>query len=141
MALSKTEKLARIHDESMKLFNSVQSSMRNERLQCLKDRRFYSVAGAQWEGNLGVQFENKPKLEINKVHLAVMRIVSERRNNRIDVQFISKDGNDAADLAETCQGLFRADEQDSSAEEAYDNAFEEAVGGGFGAFRLRAELE
>jgi len=141
MALSKTEKLARVHDESMKLFNSVQSSMRNERLQCLKDRRFYSVAGAQWEGNLGVQFENKPKLEINKVHLAVMRIVSERRNNRIDVQFISKDGNDAADLAETCQGLFRADEQDSSAEEAYDNAFEEAVGGGFGAFRLRAELE
>ena len=39
----------------------------------------------------------------------------------------------------TC--CFRADEQDSGADEAYDNAFEEAVGGGFGAFRLRAVYE
>jgi hypothetical protein len=31
--------------------------------------------------------------------------------------------------------------QDSCADEAYDNAFEEAVGGGFGAWRLRNEYE
>jgi hypothetical protein len=37
--------------------------------------------------------------------------------------------------------LFRADEQDSGAMEAYDNAFEEAVGGGFGAWRLRTCYE
>jgi hypothetical protein len=40
-----------------------------------------------------------------------------------------------------CDGLYRADEQDSVADEAYDNAFEEAVGGGFGAWRLRTEYE
>ena len=45
------------------------------------------------------------------------------------------------DLPETCNGLFRATEVDSSAEEAYDNAFEEAVTGGFGALRLRNEYE
>jgi hypothetical protein len=37
--------------------------------------------------------------------------------------------------------MFRADEIDSGAEEAYDNAFEEGAGGGFGAFRLRAAYE
>lgn len=61
--------------------------------------------------------------------------------NRIGVNFISKDGSLSDDLSETCAKLYRADEQDSSAEEAYDNAFEEAVGGGFGAWRLRATYE
>jgi hypothetical protein len=37
--------------------------------------------------------------------------------------------------------LYRADEHDSVANEAYDNAFEEAVGGGFGAWRLRTTYE
>jgi hypothetical protein len=44
-------------------------------------------------------------------------------------------------LSDACNGLFRADEHDSGAEEAYDNAFEEAVGGGFGALRLRTCYE
>jgi len=54
---------------------------------------------------------------------------------------VSKDGAQDTKLADTCDDLFRADEADSVAEEAYDNAFEEAVGGGFGAFRVRTEYE
>jgi hypothetical protein len=115
--------------------------MRDERLQCLQDRRFYSIAGAQWEGPFEDQFENKPRLEVNKIHLSVMRIINEYRNNRITVDFLSKEGKDNDPLADTCDGLYRADEEDSGAQEAYDNAFEEAVGGGFGAWRLRAEYE
>jgi hypothetical protein len=90
---------------------------------------------------LGEQFENKPKFEVNKVHLAVLRIINEYRNNRITVDFVSKDGSIDDQLADACDGLFRADEHDSGAEEAYDNAFEEAVGGGFGAMRLRTCYE
>lgn len=141
MAITKEQRLAAIHSEAMAEFDNIQSAMRSERLQCLEDRRFYSIAGAQWEGPLGDQFDNKPKFEVNKVHLAVIRIINEYRNNRITVDFISKDGSDNDKLADTCDGLYRADEQDSCAEEAYDNAFEEAVGGGFGAWRLRAEYE
>jgi len=44
-------------------------------------------------------------------------------------------------MAEVCDGLYRADEEKSVADEAYDNAFEEAVGGGFGAWRLRTVYE
>lgn len=142
MARSKAEKWASIHSEAMAEFDAIQSALRDERMQCLQDRRFYSIAGAQWEGQLGEQFESKPRFEVNKIHLAVIRIINEYRNNRITVDFVSKDGESEYDkLAETCDGLYRADEQDSCAEEAYDNAFEEAVGGGFGAWRLRTVYE
>ncbi|MER0117120.1 portal protein [Acinetobacter baumannii] len=136
--MTKKEQLATIHARAKAQFDKIQSAVRDERQQCLEDRRFYSIAGAQWEGKLGEQFANKPKFEVNKIHLAVIRIINEYRNNRITVDFVSKDGSQNDELADTCDGLYRADEQDSGAEEAYDNAFEEAVGGGFGAFRLRA---
>jgi hypothetical protein len=142
MARSKAEKWAAIHDEAMAEFDAIQSALRDERMQCLQDRRFYSLSGAQWEGQLGEQFESKPRFEVNKIHLAVIRIINEYRNNRITVDFVPKNGESEYDkLAETCDGLYRADEQDSGAEEAYDNAFEEAVGGGFGAWRLRTVYE
>jgi hypothetical protein len=141
MAKTKEQRLQSVHERSLCEFNRVQSALRDERKQCLSDRRFYSIPGAQWEGPLNDQFENKPKFEVNKVHLAVIRIINEYRNNRITVDFVSKDGVDDDKLADTCDGLYRADEQDSGAEEAYDNAFEEAVGGGFGAWRLRTKYE
>lgn len=138
---TKSERLAEIHAEALAEFDDIQSTLRDERLQCLSDRRFYSIAGAQWEGPLGEQFENKPKFEVNKIHLSVIRIINEYRNNRISVNFVSKDGVAADDTADLCDGLYRADEDRSDAEEAYDNAFEEACAGGFGAWRLRAEYE
>jgi hypothetical protein len=139
--MTKDQRLANVHAEALAEFDDIQGVMRDERLQCLEDRRFYSIAGAQWEGNLYEQYLNKPKFEVNKVHLSVMRIINEYRNNRITVDFVSKDGTADDKLADVCDGLFRADEQDSGSNEAYDNAFEEAVGGGFGAFRLRAVYE
>jgi predicted secreted Zn-dependent protease len=139
--LSNDQRLANLHDEALAQFDDVQSALRDERLQCLQDRRFYSLAGSQWEGPLWDQYENKPKFEVNKIMLAVIRVVNEYRNNRITVDFVSKDGVENDKLAEVCDGLYRADEQASVADEAYDNAFEEAVGGGIGAWRLRTVYE
>jgi hypothetical protein len=139
--MTKEQRLADVHADALAQFDNVQSALRDERLQCLQDRRFYSLAGAQWEGPLWDIYENKPKFEVNKIMLAVIRIINEYRNNRVTVDFVAKDGSKADKLAETCDGLYRADEQDSVADEAYDNAFEEAVGGGFGAWRLRTAYE
>lgn len=130
-----------VHERAMTRFNRVQSAMRDERRQCLQDRRFYSVAGAQWEGPLEQQWDNKPRIEVNKIHLSVIRIFNEYRANRVSVNFIPRDGSEQPQLIDACAGLFRADEQDSTAEEAYDNAFEEGVGGGFGAWRVRADYD
>ena len=139
--MKQTNKYKEILATALRDFDRIQSVLHDSREECLSDRRFYSVTGAQWEGNLEKQFENKPMFEINKVHLAVIKVFNEYRNNRVSVDFISKDGSKDDKLADICDGLFKADEQDSRAEEAYDNAFEEAVGGGFGAFRLTTEYE
>ena len=141
MAESKEARFARVHEDALTQYDDIQYALQAERRMCIDDRRFYSIAGAQWEGPWLAQFENKPRIEVNKVHGAVMRVVNEYRANRISVDFVSKDGTDSDQLADVCDGLYRADEQDSVANEAYDNAFEEAVGGGFGAWRIRADWE
>jgi hypothetical protein len=140
MARTKEERLNAIHQEALREFDAIQTAQKDEREQCLQDRRFYSISGAQWEGAIGEQFENKPKFEVNKVHLAVIRIINEYRNNKITVDFKAK-GDKGDKLASVLDGLYRANQQDSCADEAYDNAFEEAVGGGIGAWRLRADYE
>lgn len=135
------QRLADVHAEAIAEFDLVQAAQKDERKMCLQDRRFYSISGAQWEGELEEQFKNKLRFEFNKVHLAIIRIFNDYRNNRITVTFAPRNGLEGDTLTDECAGLYRATEQDSGAEEAYDNAFEEAVGGGFGAFRLCTEYE
>ena len=138
---TKREKLREVHQRALQRFDKVQDALRDERRQCIEDRRFASISGAQWEGDFSKQFENKPRLEVNKLQLAITEIINEYRNNRISVDFQSKDGTHSGALADLCDGLYRADEQDSLAQEAYDNAFEEGSTGGIGAWRLCAEYE
>lgn len=131
------KKLADIHELAIKRFDRAQENCADEREICLSDRRFYTVPGAPWEGDYGEQFQNKPRLEINKVHLSVIRIFNEYRNNRFTVLFEDPNNSDQT-FANACTSMFRASEKLGDAVEAYDNAFEEAIGGGFGAFRVRA---
>lgn len=131
------QKLAELHAEALSEFDDVQGALRDERLQCLQDRRFCSIPGAQWEGGLGQQFENRPKFEINKVQSAVIRIINEYRNNQFSAEFVPSDGSKSDKNADFCAKLFRADCQNSGSDEALINAFEEGVTGGFGALRLR----
>ena len=138
---TKEEKLQEVLEEALEQFDTIMSAVKETRDMCVEDRRFYSVPGAQWEGVLREQYDNKPMFEVNKVHLSVIRIINEYRNNRITVDFVSKDGKDGSDMADVLKGLYRADEQDSNANEAYDNAFEEATSGGIGAWRLRTVYE
>lgn len=133
--------LQAIHDTMKKGFQSAYTSQSEVRLQCLEDRRFCFITGAQWENNFGRQFANRPRFEINKVHLSVIRIINEYSNNRISVTFKPKDDAANDDTAETLNGLLRADENEYNAKEAYDNAFLEGVSGGMGAWRLKHEYE
>lgn len=141
MAQTKADRWRDVHGRAIERFNRCYSSQREIRLQCLQDRRFVYVPGAQWEGDLGDQFANRPRFEVNKVHMSVMRILSEYRSNRITVDFRAKDGKASEETADMLDGLFRADEQECNAREAYDTAFDEGVSGGMGAWRLRCDYE
>lgn len=130
-----------IGQKALKRFTAAHEPVRDNRLQCLSDRRFCYEAGAQWEGGLEDQFANRPRFEINKVHLSIIRIQNEYANNRIEPRFRPKDSASSRDTADTLAGLYRADFQDSNGKEAFDNAFGEVCSGGIGAFKLCAEYE
>lgn len=129
-----------VHERAIKRMDAIWSVQQEERAECLDDRRFYSIRGAQWDDAWGQTFENAPRLEINKTHKEVIRILSDYRNNRIAVDFRPKDDGDDA-TADILDGLFRADWEEGCGDEAADNAFEEKVGGGMGAWRLRTAYE
>lgn len=140
--MEKTSKSMRdVWEKASRCIAASAAAGEQQREEALNDRKFYSISGAQWDGAIGEQFANKPQLEFNLVHNAVMRVINEHRTNEITVDFISKEGEESDELADVCDDLFRADEQDSGANEAYDNAFEEAAGGGFGAWRLTTKYE
>jgi len=141
MSKTKEERLADVHAEALLEFNRAYSPQQEVRLQCLQDRRFVSIPGAQWEDSLREQFANRPRFEVNKIHMSVMRIFNEYRNNRVSVDFRAKDNGATEDVADIMDGLYRADEQECNAQEAYDNAFDEGVSGGMGAWRVRAKYE
>lgn len=137
MARTKAEIHADVVEESTLSFDQAYKSQQEIRLKCLQDRRFVYVDGAQWEDALRLQFDNKPRFEVNKLHMACVRIFSEYRNNRISVDYRPKDDDADDDTAGLLNGLYRADEQRSGGQEAYDNAFDEGIAGGMGAWRLR----
>jgi sulfur relay (sulfurtransferase) DsrC/TusE family protein len=130
-----------VGQRALRRFTAAYDPVRDNREQCLSDRRFCYEAGAQWEGGLEEQFANRPRFEINKVHLAVIRIHNEYANNRIEPAFRPKDLSASSETANVLAGLYRADLQDSNGKEAHDVAFDEASSGGFGAWKLCAEYE
>ena len=136
-----TPELKDIHEEALIASREVQGVQHDEREQNMEDRRFVTIAGAQWDGRLGDQFENKPRFEVNKIQLSLDRIKNEYKNNRITANFEPTDGSENDTLADTANDLYRATERRSQAKEAYDNAFDEGVSGGIGAWRLSTEFE
>ena len=145
MPKSISQKKADVHGEALRRFNLTAWTLRDERDYMMSDRRFCFVTGAQWEGNLFEQFENRPRLEVNKIRMSVMRIANEYRANRMTVDFTAKDGttgNVSEDaMADFLDGAYRAMEHDSVAVDAYDNGFDEALSGGFGAIRFVTSYE
>lgn len=115
-------------------------SSENQR-QSYDDRRFCFVQGAQWDGDIGRQFEGRPKFEFNKIQLSVIRIYNEWAKNRFTVEFRPQNNTADTDTADNLQELFRADERDSNADEAYSTAFMEGISGGIGAILLEAKYD
>lgn len=143
-----TDKLAKWHVQARTNFDKAWSGSQKVREKIVEAQRFVRVAGAQWEGSTNAgysfeegRFEHYPRFELNKVARECDRIISEYRQNRISVRFRPKDGQASEELAEKMNGKFRADYSETSGGEACDNAFDDAVVGGFGCFRMCADYE
>lgn len=125
-----------VFERALTRFDTVALPQQPQRAESLQARRFVTIPGAQWEGDWGVQFENAPRPEVDKITKSLEKIETDYRENRLTVAF--KPANDIADedTAETLNGMYRADAYEYKAQQAKDNAFQEAIRGGFGAYRL-----
>lgn len=132
---------ANVHADALCAFDAIAEATLEERALALQDRRFAFIAGAQWEGEWQEQFQNSILVEINKAAAGVEKIINDYRSNRITVKFRPVAGRGSEQTAETLNGLFRADAYRCKAQQALDNAFEEGVTGGYGAWRIRVEYE
>ncbi|HGD8726048.1 TPA: portal protein, partial [Escherichia coli] len=142
------KKMADWHRKVLCNFDNAWSATQDMREQIIEAQRFVRVSGAQWEGSTNAgysfdegRFEHYPRFELNKISRECDRIIGEYRQNRISVKFRPKDDKASEALAEKMNGKFRADYQETSGGEACDNAFDDAVTGGFGCFRMCADYE
>lgn len=127
-----------VFDRAMRRADTVMPVQIEQRAMSLEDRRFVTISGAMWEGQWLEQFENMPRPEIDKISMNLEKIETDYRENRLSVEFIASDDADK-DTANTINDMFRADAHNFKAQQAWDNAFQEGIRGGFGAWRLATD--
>lgn len=138
-AAADTAALREVHTLAMQRFDTVALPQQEMRAQSLQARRFVTIPGAQWESEWGEQFENMPRPEIDKITKSLEKIETDYRENRLTVDYIPAGADTDEVTAETLDGLHRADSYHFKAQQARDNAFQEAIRGGFGAYRLTTD--
>lgn len=130
--------LEAVHKRALDRFDSVAVPQQEMRAQSLEDRRFVTIPGAMWEGEWGELFENAPRPEIDKITQSLEKIETDYRENRLAVDFVPA-GDADPETADTIDGMYRADATHFKAQQAKDNAFQEAIRGGFGSYRLTTD--
>jgi len=111
-----------------------------QRQRALSDMRFAFVAGHQWDQHLKSKRKNKPCYEFNRIRQLIRRVTGQQLKNKPQIKVRAVEDNDV-DTAEIYNGLIKNIEVQSSAENAYDTAFQWACGGGYGVLRVVAEYE
>ncbi|HHW4685698.1 MAG TPA: portal protein [Xylella sp.] len=102
------------------------------------DIRFVTVPGHQWDSELKRRRKHRPSYEFPKLRLHTQQVINEMRQQRPAGKVRGLEESDRG-LAELMQGLCRNIESASNADHAYDIAYEKAVKGGFGVFRITTD--
>lgn len=120
-------------------FDLVSRAETEQRALSLEDLEF--ISGDQWPAEVkkSRDQDNRPSLTVNRLPQFARQITNDQRQNRPAIKVNPVDDNADVETAETLQGLVRHIEYNSSADAAYDTAFESAVVGGRGYFRITTD--
>lgn len=120
-------------------FKQAAEAEREIREAALEDIKF--CAGDQWpeEVKKDRAQDGRPCLTINRMPQFKRQITNDQRQNRPAIKVHPVDDNGDPETAKVIQELIRHIEYNSNAEAAYDTAFDFAVGGGFGFYRVVTE--
>jgi hypothetical protein len=98
----------------------------------------------QWDDRTKNERQNDPEgarpcLVVDKLNQHVMQVVNDERQNRPQIKVRPIDDKGDVEVAKIYDGILRHIQDRSRADVAYDTAFECAVDGGFGFWRLLTE--
>lgn len=127
------DEILRVARERFVLSEEAFSDIRSIALEDLEFR-----AGEQWPEGVKNErnLDGRPCLTINRIPQFIRQITNDQRQNRPAIRVSPVDDKADIETAKILQGMIRHIEYNSSADTAYDTAFEGAVTKGFGFFRI-----
>lgn len=116
-----------------------QSATWENRKRALEDDKFRNLE--QWDPLVKQAREanDEPCLVIDGIGGPILQITNQHRDSRPGIKVSPKGGRATKKLADRVQGLIRQIEYDSYATAVYANAFDQAVTGGWGNWRVNVE--
>lgn len=129
----------KILEEARARFKLAQEAERENRKKAAEDRRFR--AGDQWPEEIKNQraIDGRPCLTINKMPQFEQQVTNDQRQNRPSIKVHPVDDKADPKTAKILQGIIKNIEVTSSADTARDTAFENAVRGSYGYYRIVTE--
>lgn len=127
-----------LHTEMMERHAQAWDFWRKQYQDAENDVRFAFTPDDQWDEWMKTQRNGRPMYTVNKLRQAMKQITNDQRQNRPQAKVRAAEGGDT-DLAEVRQGIIRGIDQQLDAQRAVDTAFQFAVGGGFGVWRITTD--
>lgn len=130
-----------ILEQGLAQFDLCYEDDQKNREEAIDDLEFRS--GKQWPDDVenARKINHRPCLTINKMPQFERQIINDQKQNQPAVKVSPVDDFADVETAKIRQGLIRSIENQSDAEEAYDQAFTSAVRCGLGFFRIYSEYE
>jgi hypothetical protein len=130
---SSDEELLRVARERFLIAEDAEADIR---IESLDDMKF--SAGDQWHHNVKHSRlqDNRPCLTINRLPQSIRQVTNDQKQNRPAIKVSPTDDKATVETGKVFQGIIRHIEYSSDADTAYDTAFDSAVRGGFGFFRI-----
>lgn len=144
-ARAEADRKARIVAQGLEHYRIAVAAYETQIREELDDLEF--EGGDQWDPQLrkareggtasdGTVIPPKPCLQFNKIDPTVQQVINEARQGRFSIQIKPKAGQSNAEIADVRQGLIRAIEVDSNANNARMWALDRSVKCGRGAYRI-----
>ncbi len=137
--VSDDEKLLEVAHKRYNRACEVDQKNRDHALEALKFRNL-----EQWNPEVKNMREKDPEgarpcLVVDKTNQYLNQVINNEKMNRPSIKVRPVDDQGDPEVAEVFQGIVRHIEDASGADLAYDTAYEQAVDGGFGYFRIVSE--
>ncbi len=129
-------------EEAYKRYNRALDTETDNRDHALEMIKFRNLE--QWSPEIRNQREKDPEgarpcVVVDKTNQYLRQVLNDERQNRPSIKVRPVDDQGDPEVAEVFQGIVRHIEDASGADLAYDTAYEQAVDGGFGYFRIVTE--